>query len=198
MARRGLDAAALVAAAAKVADAEGLDAVTVARVAAEVGIRGPSLYNHVAGRDGLVRGIALTALADLTGLLRDAAIGRSGADALTAAAHAYRSWARDHPGRYEAMQRAPAAGDPELVAAAGAAVGVLAGLLRGWGLEGEEAVHAVRGLRSTLHGFVDLERVGGFGLPTSLDSSYARAVETLVAGLDARAAGRQGSTTSTA
>ncbi|CAA9469468.1 MAG: Transcriptional regulator, AcrR family, partial [uncultured Solirubrobacteraceae bacterium] len=84
MARRGLDAAAVVAEAARVADAEGLGAVTVARVAAEVGVRGPSLYNHVAGRDGLLRGIALGAVGELAGRLGAAAVGRSGAEALRA------------------------------------------------------------------------------------------------------------------
>jgi hypothetical protein len=96
------------------------------------------------------------------------------------------------------MQRAPAAGDAELEAAAGEAVDVLAGILRAWRLDGDEALHAVRGLRSALHGFVDLERIGGFGLPASLDGSYDRLVQALVAGLDARAAVPQASTVSTA
>ena len=197
MARRGLDAAGVLAAAAAIADAEVLQAVTVARVAAEVDVRGPSIYNHVAGRDGLLRGIALGAVGELTARLQTAAIGRSGTDALAAAAAAYRAYAREHPGRYDAMQRAPAAGDAELEAAAGEAVDVLAGILRAWRLDGDEALHAVRGLRSALHGFVDLERIGGFGLPASLDESYDRLVQALVAGLDARTAGRQASTTST-
>jgi AcrR family transcriptional regulator len=198
MARRGLDGAAVIAAAARVADAEGLAAVTVARVAGDLGIRGPSLYNHVAGRDGLVRGIALEAVRELSARLREAGNGRSGADALAAAAATYRTFARDHPGRYDAMQRAPATGDAELLAGAAEAVDVLTGLLRGWALEGDEAIHAVRALRSALHGFVDLERIGGFGLPASTDASFAWLVERLTAGLDARAAALQGSTTSTA
>ena len=197
MARRGLDAAAVVGAAARVADAEGLGAVTVARVAAEVGVRGPSIYNHVPGRPGLVRGIALEAVGDLTGRLRAAAVGRSGPEALGAAASAYRAYAREHPGRYDAIQGAGAQDDPELAAAAGEAVEVLVGILRGWRLEGDEAIHAVRALRSALHGFVDLERIGGFGLPVSVDASFAELVETLVAGFDARGTPAQASTTST-
>ncbi len=197
MARRGLDAAAVVAAAARVADAEGLAAVTVARVAAEVGVRGPSIYNHVAGRDGLLRGIAVDGVRQLTERLRTAAVGRSGPQALHAAAAAYRAYAREHPGRYDAMQRAAAQDDPELEAVAGEAVEVLTGILRGWGIEGDEAVIAVRALRSALHGFVDLERIGGFGLPVSLDASFAELVETLVAGFGARRTPGQASTTST-
>jgi AcrR family transcriptional regulator len=181
--RRGLDRARVVAAAGDLADAQGLGAVTIARVAAGLGIRGPSVYNHVDGLPGLLRGIAAEALEELAARLRDAAVGRGGADALLAAAHAYRGFAREHPGRYAALQRAPARGDEATVVAAGAVVAVLRGILRAWALEGDEAVHAVRGLRSALHGFVDLERAGGFALDVDLDESFERLVRGFAAGL---------------
>lgn len=190
MPRRGIDAAAVIAAAAELADAEGLPAVTVARVAATLGIRAPSLYNHVPGRDGLVRGIALLGLGELAARLRSAAVGRSGEDALLSAARAYRRYAVEHPGRYESVQRAPAAEDEELAAAGRAVVGVLMEVLRAWDLGDADAIHAVRALRSALHGFVDLERVGGFGLPLPLDESYDRLVRSLAAGL--RSGARRG------
>jgi hypothetical protein len=43
-------------------------------------------------------------------------------------------------------------------------------------------VHAARGLRSALHGFVTLEAGGGFGFPLDLDDSYDRLVRTLADG----------------
>lgn len=39
-----------------IVDAEGLDALTMRRLAAEVGVQAPSLYNHVSGKDDLVDG----------------------------------------------------------------------------------------------------------------------------------------------
>ena len=51
------------------------------------------------------------------------------------------------------------------------------------GLEGEDAVHAVRAFRSMVHGFATLEVAGGFGMPQDIDESFHRLVETLVAGL---------------
>ena len=185
MSRRGLDRAAVRAVAGDVADAEGLDAVTVARVAAELEVRGPSIYNHVAGRDGLVRGIALTAVRALTAELRRAAVGRSEEDALVGVAAAYRAYAKAHPGRYDAMQRAPAADDDELLAAAAEVVELLTDILRGWQLAPDDRIHAVRAVRSALHGFVDLERVGGFGRPVDPDRSYTWLVRGLAAGLRA-------------
>jgi hypothetical protein len=46
-------------------------------------------------------------------------------------------------------------------------------------LEGDDAIDAIRALRSALHGFVLLETGGGFGLPVDVDRSFER----LVAGL---------------
>ena len=183
MPRAGLNTAAVVAAAAEIADAEGLDRLTLARVAAAAGVRTPSLYNHVESLDDVRRRVALLALRDLAEALRDAAVGRAGDDALAATADAYRAYARRHPGRYAATQRAPAEGDEEMRAAAKGAVDVVLAILRGYGLEGDDAIHAARGVRSALHGFVALEAGGGFGIPVDLDESYARMVRALARGL---------------
>jgi len=183
MPRAGLSTAAVVAAAAEIADAEGLDRLTLARVAATAGVRTPSLYNHVESLDDVRRRVALLALRDLADALRDAAVGRAGDDALAAMADAYRAYARRHPGRYAATQRAPAEGDEEMRTAAAGAVDVVVAILRGYGLEGDDAIHAARAVRSALHGFVTLETGGGFGIPVDLDESYARMVRALARGL---------------
>jgi AcrR family transcriptional regulator len=181
--RRGLDHAAVVELAAAIADREGLAAVTLARVAAEAGVRPPSLYNHVAGLEDLLRGIALLGVRELRAQLQAAAVGRAGDDALRAAAGAYRAYAHAHPGRYAAAMRAPAAGDDELAAEAAETVATVATLLRAWALPEDEVVHAVRAVRSALHGFVALEADGGFGLPVDREASFDRLVAALAAGL---------------
>jgi AcrR family transcriptional regulator len=181
--RAGLSAAAVVRAAADLADDDGLEALTLARIAASVGVRTPSLYNHVGGLDDVRRRIALVGLRELGDALRDAAVGRAGDDALTAMAHAYRAYARAHPGRYAATQRAPATADADLTDAARGAVNVLLAILRGYGLEGDDAIHAARGVRSALHGFVALETGGGFGIPVDLDESFDRMIAALARGV---------------
>jgi AcrR family transcriptional regulator len=182
--RHGLDARRVVDEAAAIADAHGLEEITLARVAAALDVRSPSLYNHVAGRDALLRLVALRGLTALGDALRDAAVGRAGADALIAIAHAYRVFAHDHPGLYAATVRAPAPGDAELLGAAARPVDVLLTVLAFWGLDGELAVHHVRVIRSALHGFVTIEAGGGFGLPLDLDQSFELLLGTLLAGLN--------------
>jgi AcrR family transcriptional regulator len=181
--RAGLTPAAVVDAAAALADAEGLEALTLARLAAAVGVRTPSLYNHVASLEDVRRRLALRAIAELGDAMRGAAVGRARDDALVAMAHAYRDYATRHPGCYAAAQRAPAGDDAELTEASAGAVEVLLAILRGYGLEGDDAIHAARAVRSALHGFVALETGGGFGLPVALDTSFDRMVAALARGL---------------
>jgi AcrR family transcriptional regulator len=183
MPRMGLDPARVVNVAASIADVEGLEAVTLARVAGELGVRSPSLYNHVDGRSDLLRAIAVLSVRELAAALREATVGRSGADALAAAARAYRGYAQAHPGRYAATLAAPTRGDDEHRAAATEAVDVMLAVLRGWDIEGDDAVHAVRAFRSAIHGFVAIEAADGFGMAVDVEVSFDRLVATLAEGL---------------
>jgi AcrR family transcriptional regulator len=180
MPRVGLDSEAVVVAAAEMADRDGLQALSLARLAGELGIRSPSLYAHVGGLEDLRRRIAIRGARELTAVLQGAAAGVAGRDALAAVAAAYRRFALAHPGMYAALQPAP---DPD--EAFVALVNVIVAVLRGYGLEGDDAIHGVRIVRATLHGFVTLELEGGFGLPLDLDATFDRLVVALDRGLRA-------------
>jgi AcrR family transcriptional regulator len=185
MPRAGLDTDAVVRAATRLADAEGLEAVTLARLATDLDVRPPSLYAHVGGLGDLRRRIGHRGALELADELQAAAAGRAGGEALIAVAEAYRRYALAHPGSYEALQSAPDPADREATAAAQRVVDVVLAVLRGYGLADDDAVHATRVVRSALHGFVALERGGGFALPLGLDESYARLVAVLDRGLPA-------------
>lgn len=183
MPRAGLDPEAVVAAAAALADAEGLEAVTLAHLAGRLGVRAPSLYTHVGGLGDLRSRLAARGARELAAAVQTAVAGRSGGDALAAAAGVYRTYAREHPGTYAAMQRATNLDDPEAAAAAAVLVDAILAVLRGYGLEGEDALHAARIVRAALHGFVSLEAGEGFRIPLGLDETYARLVAVLDRGL---------------
>ncbi len=161
-------------------------ALTLVRLAARLGVRSPSLYAHVGGLADLRSRLAGRGARELTAALQAAATGRARSDALHAVADAYRAYALAHPGVYAAMQRAPAADselDSELARAAAELVQVVASVLRGYELHDEDAIHAVRMVRAALHGFVSLEREGGFAMPVDVEESYRRLVATLDRGL---------------
>lgn len=173
----------VVAVAAELADEHGLSALTLAQVAARLGVKLPSLYNHVDGLPGLQRALAAQALGELTAAITRAAVGRSRDEAVLAIAGAYRAYVLAHPGRYAATVRAPGPDDAELRALSRGPVEVVAAVLAPYGLADDDAIHAVRGLRSLVHGFASLEVAGGFGLDLDRDESFRRLVAAYIAGL---------------
>jgi AcrR family transcriptional regulator len=183
MPRAGLTQTRVLEDAERLADEVGLSQLTLAALAARLGVRQPSLYKHIDGMDGLQRGLAIRAKNELADILARAAIGRERGDAITAIAHAYRAWAREHPGRYAAAQHAPAADDSDDIAASQAVLDVVTAVLAGYQLREDDAIDATRALRSTLHGFVTLELAGDFALPVDVDRSFERLIRGLVTAL---------------
>ncbi len=189
-ARVTLYQAAVVQAAVELLDSEGPGALSLSRLAGQLGIRTPSLYNHVDGLPGLLHHLALRNAEELAACMGAAAMGKAGGEAMLAVAHAYRGYIKQHPGLYMASLRASgaqAAPNPELAAAEGRVVQIFLAVLAGFGLAGSDALHAVRGLRSAVHGFASLEVAGGFGLPLACDESFRRLLAMLLAGLEAEA-----------
>jgi AcrR family transcriptional regulator len=177
--RAGLTRERVIEHAAAVADEVGVDNLTLAAVAQRCGVSLPGLYKHIEGLDAVKRDIALIAIRELTATLAAATVGVAGRDALRELATAYRSYARSHPGHYSAILRAPPAGDSAYADAGAAAVSVIASALKGYQLEGSELIHAIRMLRAAFHGMVSLEEGGGFGLPESVDQTYAHLIDAL-------------------
>jgi len=185
----------VVAAAAELVDEVGFDRLSLAALAARLGVRLPSLYKHIDSLDGLRRDVAVLAVTELGAAMSGAATGLAGSDALRSVAGAYRRYGHAHPGRYAATVRAPAAADAEHTEAAGVVLRIVLAVLAGYGLAGNDAVDATRALRATLHGFVTLEAGGGFGMPVDVDRSYSRLVDGFDATLHRWADTDQGSPT---
>lgn len=181
--RIGLDLPTLLNAATAIADEQGFEAVTLATLAQKLQIRSPSLYNHVNGLPELRRLLALKGLETLADGLEREVAGHTGDDAIRAYSQAYLAYARAHPGLYEAIQRAPAPDDELLQQAGSRVLQQIYQVMALYGLEGDAAIHAVRAIRSLLHGFVTLERQGGFGIPLDLDVTFRLMVDTFLAGV---------------
>jgi AcrR family transcriptional regulator len=190
--KAGLDTETVVKAAAELVNAEGFEALTLGRLAERLGVQTPSLYNHVNGLPGLKGELALMNARGLGVSLGDAAIGKSGPQAIREVAQAYRAYIKANPGLYLAGLRASRTQQPvdaELQSAEERVVEIGMAVVGSFGLDGEDGLHAVRGLRSVVHGFASLEVAGGFGLPLDCDESFRRLVEMLILGLQQLANG---------
>ncbi len=95
----------IVAAARELLERHGAEALTMRRLADQLGIRAPSLYKHLPGKAALEAAVIATGLEDLAAVL-DAAVDDT-AEPLAALAAAYRSFALAHPHLYRLMTDRP-------------------------------------------------------------------------------------------
>jgi AcrR family transcriptional regulator len=94
----------MVAAARELLETDGLDALTMRRVAARLGIREPSLYKHVRGREELLANVVSSGMRELAaGRLEAVRWATGGAEALARLAADQREFAARHPHLYRLM-----------------------------------------------------------------------------------------------
>jgi len=168
-------------------DREGGDALTINALAAQLGTKGPSLYNHVSSLDDLRRSVRKRVVGDIIEMLGTVGQGRTRDDAVLVMAGAYRSYAHHHPGRYSAFTRMPLHGgdDPEFTAVARAAAEPVIAVLASYGLDGEDAFYAALEFWAALHGFVLLEMTGVMA-DIDVDTVFSDMVLRLAAGMQRR------------
>lgn len=186
MPRVGLTPTGVVVAAAELIDELGVQGLSMGVLAGRLGVKPPSLYKHVDGLADVVHRIAVQATTDLADEIRDATQGKAGSDALPAAAKAMRAYFARHPGcAAVANSVRPAGPDDPIIEARERVLQSYAAVLSGYDLDPVQQVHAVRLLRSVLHGFTALEADDGFQMSTSVDDSFAWMIDLIDRGLQA-------------
>jgi AcrR family transcriptional regulator len=182
--RAGLDRLTVIHAAAKLVDDPGNDALSLATLAEQLGVKKPTLYHYVNGLAGLRRELDLLASHQMAEQLGHSVMGLAGRDAIHALAGAYRSFVREHRGLYAMCIRPANEDDLELLKAHAAIVDIVRRALLAYTLDEIEAIHAIRALRSMIHGFATLEVAGGFGLPVDIDDTFRYMIDRYIDGLN--------------
>jgi AcrR family transcriptional regulator len=150
-------------AAESIVEREGIDALTMRRLADDVGIRAASLYKHIRDKDELLAMLQERALDSMGAVLVDA-------DDLASLGRAYRSWALAHPAMYELTCRRPLARDRLLPGAEDAAAAPVIAAVGG-----DE--HRARALWAAAHGLVDLELADRFPEGADLDAAWQALID---------------------
>jgi AcrR family transcriptional regulator len=163
-------------------EAEGLEHLTMLRVAQAVGVRGPSLYKHVRDRGDLVRLIGNDAIQELSSRVSSAATYENPRQDLQAMARTLRGFARDYPETYSLLwARLPDAWrfDQDLnVLATEPLLRAVASLV------GEaDRLAAARMVFPWVHGFITMELAGAFRLGGDVDAAFEFGLARLVAAL---------------
>jgi AcrR family transcriptional regulator len=152
---------------------QGPEALSMRNVAASIGIRAPSLYEHVTDKRALESAIIAAALEEQAIALSTAVADAEGGDQLMAIAMAWREWSLTHPHLYRLIYaRDLDRGDPAVAAAEQTAGKPLRGLTGG-------DVAAARVIWSFAHGMVSLELSDRFPPDTEVDVLWRRGLDAL-------------------
>lgn len=172
---------AIVAAGRRIVEEQGLEGLTMQRVAGAVGVRAPSLYKHVANRGELVKLIVEAVVVDL-GRKLDAVVSGVSTSDLVELVRAFRSFVLDQPQSYRVVF-APMPEDwrPDQKVFTDAAAPVLRTTEAMVG--SERALDAARLVTAWAHGFMTMELTGAFRIEGELDRAFEFGIDRLVAAL---------------
>jgi AcrR family transcriptional regulator len=160
----------VVAAGRQLLEEEGLEALTMRRLAERVGIRAPSLYKHLPDKAALEAAIIATGFEEAAAAFEQAVdsagegSGEGAGDALVVLAAAYRRFALEHPHLYRLMTNGPL---PRAHLPPGLEGRTAAPLLR---VAGSEA--RARAVWAFAHGMVMLELDQRFPPDADLDAAW--------------------------
>jgi TetR/AcrR family transcriptional regulator, tetracycline repressor protein len=136
------------------ADREGLEALTMRKLGAELGVEAMSLYNHVPNKNALLDGMVEVVLGELEIPPRN----RDWEERIREGYRAFRRLAHEHPNVFPLLVTRP----PETMDGVWLVEEFLQSL-RGAGFGREEALHAFRSLSSYTFGYAMAE-IRGFAL----------------------------------
>lgn len=155
----------------ELADASGIDALSMRALAAELGVVPMALYKHVAGKDELLDGMVDLVWAEV----EPPAIGGPGwRAAMRGRAVSLRSALRRHPWAVGLMESRMRPGPANLVAH-----DAMMGCLREAGLSFRDTVHVTSALDAYVYGFALQERTLPFDTPEESGEAAARKGQTV-------------------
>jgi AcrR family transcriptional regulator len=177
----------IVAAALALINEAGADNLSMHAVAQKVGVRGPSLYKHFADRAALLRAAETQLFQELGAILAQAASVDGESEAAKRCAFAYRAFAKRNPRAYALMFASVLANEEAAAVRQTAAQPVLELFLRMFRNDLNAALAAARAMTAFCHGFVSMELADAFRLGGCIDHAFAEGIETVLAGIMARA-----------
>jgi AcrR family transcriptional regulator len=161
-------------------ETHGYEAVSLAKLAAELGIRAPSLYKHLADKNALIREVNTLTCQHLTRAIEDVQADTP-YQQLTAMAETYRTYALAHPATYAlAFDTVLPDAQPDPAVLEAMARPLQAVFARGVGEAASLA--ALRGAWALLHGFVVLEMGAQFRRAGAVEPAFRQAFDAYLRG----------------
>lgn len=160
MPKRGLSKEEIIEEATRLVEEHGFESFSLRELAARLGVKPASLYNHVEGISEITTTVALRASEMLNHTLFAAVKGKSAEEAFLEGTRAYRRFALEHPEIYQALIRMRSSDNKIMIKASFDSYEPLRAVIKGFGVRMPELLHFIRSLRAAMHGFVELTASG--------------------------------------
>lgn len=183
MGRIGVDVDKITETAAKIANEAGYENITLKMIADELGIKTPSLYNHIDGLEDVKRLLMIYGWKQMEERMIQSAIGVAGYDAIKAGCYAFYEYATENPGVFNAMLWYNKFQNEDTMEATSGLFVVLFKITSSLNISEENCNHIIRTLRGFLEGFSLLVNNGAFGNPISIAESFELSLNVLIEGM---------------
>lgn len=174
MGAKGLTKDLILAEAVACMESTGQPVVSLHEVARRLGVKTPSLYNHIKNTKELRYEIFQYAIGQFVANQRAATANKRKDEAVRAFAEAYHTFAVENKGLYRLIMSIPSEEDDRAKEVAIPLLETVVEILKDYGLTEESVAHWQRVLRAILHGFISEEDLGYFYYYKSIDLKKSR------------------------
>ena len=164
-------------------DEKGLYQVALKDVADKLGIRTPSLYNHIDSLDELLHEVAHAGMRAMNTQMMQSVLGKTAKDALKAAAVEYLNYMILHPGIYETIQWISFHGTKETEALLEQYHSLLQVLVRSCDFPSEKTSEIVDMFTGLLHGYTTQQLGKALKTPDPVRRQLCLAIDALLTGI---------------
>ena len=168
---------------AKLSNKVGLDNLSLKRIAEELNIKSPSLYNHIESLDEIKQKLMIYGWTQMEEKIIDSAVGVSSYEALKNMCNAFYEYATKNKGIFTAMLWYNKYENIEKENATTRLFDTLFKIMKPLEISEENIHHIVRTLRSFLEGFSLLVNNNAFGNPISIKKSFDLSLEIIMNGI---------------
>ena len=184
MPRTGLSREEIIEKAAALANEKGLSYLTVTTLSDCLGIRKPSLYNHIRTIDDVYDKLMVYGWKKVSDEIVAGIDSDDPRENLKEYGRAFYSFAMENPGVFEAMLWYNKYSDASLLEATEGLYTFFFAQTDALQVDRETAGHLLRTYRAFLEGFIMLQLHHSFGYPTSVEESFEISLDVLLSGME--------------
>lgn len=183
MTRVGIDKDIIISKAVELVNKVGIEHITLKMLADNLGVKSPSLYNHINGLDDLKEQLMIYGWKQTEQRILHTVIGMSGYDAIRAMCYAFYDYATENPGVFDVMLWYNKFQSDEMEMATSELLSIIFKITKSLNLPDDYCFHLIRTFRGFLEGFFLLVNNGSFGHSLPIMTSFDISINILIAGI---------------